>query len=67
MRWTTEKPSEPGYYWIAEANEQLHIVQIGIVSNSHNMMYVLLPGDNEKYLLGVWEGALWMGPLPIPA
>ncbi len=66
MKWSTEKPKEPGYYWIAEAGEKPHAVLVEIESDSHSMLFVLLPGDKEKYPLEIWNGALWMGPVPMP-
>ncbi len=66
MKWSTEQPREPGYYWIAESGEKPQLVEVNVVSDSHNMMYVLLPGDENWYPLGMWHGALWVGPLPLP-
>lgn len=66
MKWSNTKPTEPGYYWLAEANERPHIAEIGIESDSHNMLYVLLPGDDTKYSIEMWSGALWCGPLIHP-
>jgi hypothetical protein len=57
------KPIGPGFYFVAEQGEQPHLVQIGIENDSHNMYYVLLPDDDYKYDLGLWENALWFGPI----
>lgn len=66
MKWFKETPREPGFYWIAEAGGIPHVVEVNIEHDSHNMIYVLLPGDDHKYSLEFWEGALWMGPLRLP-
>ncbi len=57
------KPTDPGFYWLAEAGEEPHIVEVCIESDSHNMFFVRLPDDDHKYPLAIWEGALWFGPL----
>jgi len=66
LNWSTLPPTDPGFYWIAEADEKPHIVEIGIESDSHNMLYVLLPGDDKKCPLDMWSNALWCGPLEHP-
>lgn len=66
MKWSTDKPIEPGYYWIAEAGEKPLMVEVNVESDSHNLMFVLLPGDDERYPLAIWNGALWMGPIAVP-
>jgi hypothetical protein len=66
LRWSTKPPTEPGYYWIVEEGEVPHVVQINIVSDSTNMFEVLLPGDEMKYSIEMWGGALWCGPLQHP-
>ncbi len=57
------KPTDPGFYWLAEAGEEPHLVEVCIESDSHNMFYVLIPGDEQKHPLDLWSGALWFGPL----
>ncbi len=66
LRWSTQPPTEPGYYWIAEDGMQPHVVQVDIISDSNNMLEILLPGDDRKYPVEVWNGALWCGPLRSP-
>ncbi len=66
MNWFKKYPTEPGFYWVVEAGEDPHIVEVGIESDSHRMLYVLLPGDTEKYPLEMWNKALWHGPLASP-
>ena len=58
-----QKPTDPGFYWLAEKGEELHLVKVCIESDSHSMFYVLLPDDHWKYPPDCWLGALWFGPL----
>ncbi len=57
------KPTESGFYFIAEAGEQPHLVQVCIENDSHNMYYVLLPVEDYKYHIILWDGALWSNPV----
>ena len=66
LKWNTLPPTDPGFYWIAEAGEQPHIVQVNITSDSHNMVEIMLPGDEITYPVEIWVGALWCGPLKSP-
>ncbi len=59
----TKNPTEPGFYWLAEQDMPIHVVELCIESDSHDMYYVLLPDDDYKYDPGMWPGALWFGPL----
>lgn len=57
------RPTDPGFYWLAEQGEEAHIVEVCIESDSHGMYYVLLPDESYRYSLDMWPGALWFGPL----
>ena len=58
-----KKPTGPGFYWLAENGEPLHLVELCVESDSHRMFYVLLPGEDYRYHVDLWAGALWFGPL----
>jgi len=58
-----KKPTEPGFYFIAEAGEQPHLVKVCVENDSHDMYYVLLPDEDYKYHIALWDGALWFGPV----
>lgn len=66
MKWDTMPPTDPGFYWIAEAGEQPRIVEVNVASNSHKMVEIMLPGDEMRYPVAIWAGALWCGPLEAP-
>ena len=57
------KPTVPGFYWVAEAGEEPHIVEVGVESDSNDLFFVTLPDDDYKYPLSIWNGALWFGPV----
>lgn len=57
------KPTDPGFYWLAEKDEEPHVVEVCIESDSHGMYHVLLPDDACKCPLEKWPDALWFGPL----
>ncbi len=59
----TKQPTEPGFYWLAEQDMPIHLVELCIESDSHGMYYALLPDEDYKYDPGMWLGALWFGPL----
>lgn len=61
-----KKPADPGFYWLAEQDEQPHLVEVDVESDSHGMLFVRLPDDDHKYPFEMWPGALWCGPLKSP-
>jgi hypothetical protein len=66
LKWNKLLPAVSGFYWLAEAGMQPHIVQVFVDSGSHKKIKVMLPGDEKKYPVDVWPGALWCGPLKSP-
>lgn len=58
-----KKPTDPGFYFIAEAGEQPHLVQVCVETDSYKMYFVFLPDEDYKYDLGLWHGAVWFGPV----
>jgi len=66
LKWSDALPEAPGFYWVAEAKQKPHIIDIGIESDSHNMLYIFIPGDDKKYPLYMWPNVLWCGPLEHP-
>lgn len=57
------KPIVPGHYFIAEQDEPIHMVQVCIEDDAHDLYYALLPEEDYKYHIGLWDGALWFGPV----
>lgn len=71
MKWTTEPPTKPGFYW-CKVEDEASIVE---VSEWHaeeldkNLLVVELIGNEEKFILDEIlssEGPLWSGPIPEP-
>jgi hypothetical protein len=57
------KPTEPGFYWLAEKGEPPFIVEVNVEPDSHGMFFVLLPGEDYKYPPDLWPHASWIGPV----
>ncbi len=66
MKWSKTYPTEPGFYWVIMEGEEPHLVEVGIESDSHRMLYVLQPGDTNKYSIELWSKAYWYGPIASP-
>jgi hypothetical protein len=58
-----KKPTNPGFYWLAESGERPHIVEVDVESDSHGMFFVQLPGEDHKYPPEIWPDASWIGPV----
>jgi hypothetical protein len=63
MKLSSDYPSDPGCYEIWEVDCEPFEVRVEVESDSHGLFYVLIPGDDHKYPLDLWQGALWFGPL----
>ena len=63
MQWSTKYPTLPGYYLVQEQDEEPTLVQVDVVDDSHDMFYILIPGDRRKYPLELWKDAFWYGPI----
>lgn len=57
------KPTDPGFYWVAGQEGEPRLVEVCIESDSFNLYYILLPGDDRKHALEDWPAAIWFGPL----
>lgn len=60
LEWTTEPPTQDGWYWTVEAND-IFIVE---VSKIGSRMIVNYFGTLEESRVD--EFTYWLGPLPIP-
>lgn len=61
--WTTEAPTEAGWYWFQGQQAGGHYTYPIIVSAVHGRFY--LPGDVARYLPADFSG-LWTGPIYPP-
>jgi len=60
LKWSKEKPTEPGWYWIKD-NLGTEIVRIEEISGTLSIWY---ERDYEAY--PVPNNAEWAGPIPEP-
>ena len=69
MKWTSEQPTKPGFYWCKTENEAA-IVEVSewYAEELHkNILAVELIGDEEKYIFNEqFPVLLWAGPIPEP-
>lgn len=64
MDWTTEKPTEPGYYWaMLPTNKWGEVVR---VFNDWSGKYLLVRSSNGTEPLHRYGEILWAGPIPMP-
>ena len=62
MKWSSSYPDHPGYYLVREPNGMTYVVEVDVESDSHNLFYIRIPGDDHKHPLDLWQGASWCGP-----
>lgn len=62
MSWTSDKPTEPGWYWVKTNAINPQIVQLTVYVNGSNTVSPALVAVNYN-LTG---GELWSGPLVSP-
>ena len=67
VRWSSEKPSESGYWWIKDGTAALVVrVEIGL-EDSYHVEYVEWPGVQRRTRLDLIEKhCYWAGPLTPP-
>ncbi len=58
-----EKPTEPGFYLVMHQEDEPYLVRLCVETDSHNMFFVMLDDDEEKYPVDIWAGCVWYGPL----
>ena len=67
-QWTTERPTEPGQYWIREPDEEIGVVDVRDETAWLGGLWAHLQGD-EKYVRlseSRFDRAEWAGPLRPP-
>ena len=69
MNWTTDKPTEPGWYWFREkrAKGGFFVATMAFCKLYDNFgMRITSPGNSNKAIENVREGSLFAGPIPEP-
>jgi hypothetical protein len=68
MKYSSELPNEPGYYWLKRGDEE-EVVEIWTDPNNpavEKMYYVHHCGSGSAIAVGTLENAVWAGPIPKP-
>lgn len=66
MNWSIDQPVTLGFYWVSEAGQPPHIVEIQARPGFEQTPFVILPGDDKHYPIELYRKALWYGPLVAP-
>lgn len=64
MKWTTERPTQPGVYWHDDYKFEPTIVEIK--SSLTRGLVLLEPGSESECPLSVLSDCRWYGPLTPP-
>ena len=66
MEWTTEKPTESGYYWMKDGSAIVIVeVEIGTFDGFHRS-HVWQIGTGRLTDLHKFKNMMWLGPIPDP-
>ena len=63
MKWTTETPTEPGWYWVRSPRSPMGIV---LVVPFGSGLAVDSPMFVPEYVCDCDDGTEWAGPIPAP-
>ena len=61
MDWTTETPTQEGWYWVVNGNKEIEIVE---VYKLDNRLYAWTVTSERDFDLN--EFIMWLGPIPPP-
>ncbi|MCP4339782.1 MAG: hypothetical protein GY799_13045 [Desulfobulbaceae bacterium] len=64
ITWTSEAPTEPGWYWFALSDYEWQIVRV-VIRPGHKYMCISAWGS-EEYIRVNGIVANWAGPIPEP-
>lgn len=59
--WTTETPTQEGWYWVVNGNKEIEIVE---VYKLDNRLYAWTVTSERDFDLN--EFIMWLGPIPPP-
>jgi hypothetical protein len=63
MTWTTDKPTEPGWYWL----RHVHIsAEIGFCYQAKKRWWVATAYRDHPLEMSYFMGFQWSGPIPEP-
>lgn len=61
LKWTSNLPTEPGWYWIMSYNKKPSMVEVRVIDGR-----LMLTSGVINVTLNIFEGCLWAGPIPEP-
>ena len=64
MEWTTEKPTEAGWYWTRGRGGAIACVLVTTIKDDDDALFVGVPCFADPFPLDYFD--VWMGPLPVP-
>lgn len=64
LQWTTEKPTEAGWYWRQQGHCKPVIVKVTDRNLGHGEKCLAVDGETREYFLTC--NAQWAGPIPMP-
>ena len=74
LTWTEQKPSQPGWYWLLNPNEEAGLPTIAqiVFDRETRRWLALIPASDYPKISGMVLDlhnveAMWAGPLPIPS
>lgn len=64
MKWTTDKPTKPGWFWFDNLNDEHDPFPVEIYDhNNDGILYVVFDRYGTTGLLSNAPGARWAGPI----
>jgi hypothetical protein len=65
LAWTSEKPTEPGWYWLKDGKEDVCPAEV-LRLEANGILYVSEAHLDNLYTMACYRDALWCGPIPCP-
>lgn len=65
LEWTTEPPTQTGWYWIYTRKGIFHTYMVHVLKGSTGL-YCESIGEELDYVIKDFEISHWLGPLPLP-
>ena len=70
MKWTTEKPTQSGWFWVRTIDDRTPLKTRMVMITKHgNNLFIYLPGSPSRPIDEFATFARpveWMGPIPVP-
>ena len=63
LKWTTEPPTQEGWYWTPNGNSYIEVVEVRKSKRNDAGLVVYRCGEEVPLMRGY---SYWLGPLPVP-